>query len=416
VNEPSSKRSLILAAISVAAFELAKHLLLPEVPPLASALIAAIVAAAAIYFALGSGSTAAAPASSSDQKRYAPQPDELLRAVLASMREGIIVVNSQMEVILSNRAAANMFKLPEPIADLMASIPLVTMTRDPEINNAFKRALEENIAIEARAELAGSRSHIYLLNVIPIGRDLAVGTFFDITELERLERMRREFFANLSHELRTPLAAIMAWAETLIHGGFDDAKNRARFIEKLYKQAARMSRLIEDILDLSAIESGRVKLALEPVQLQEAACEALSPLWAKAAERKISVELSIPEELFVRADRTRLEQILRNLIDNAIKFNREGGSVTITARREDKSALVHIEDTGIGIDEQDLPRIFERLYRADRARHGAIEGSGLGLAIVKHLVRAHGGQVSVTSRVGHGSRFSFTLPLATPEE
>jgi two-component system phosphate regulon sensor histidine kinase PhoR len=251
--------------------------------------------------------------------------------------------------------------------------------------------------------------------VIPISRDLAVGTFFDITELERLERMRREFFANLSHELRTPLAAIMAWAETLIQGGLDDAENRARFVEKLYKQAARMSRLIEDILDLSAIESGRVKLALEPVQLQEAAREALSPLWAKATERSLSVELSIPGELFVRADRTRLEQILRNLIDNAIKFNREGGSVIITAQQEDNSALVHIEDTGIGIDEQDLPRIFERLYRADRARHASIEGSGLGLAIVKHLVRAHGGQLSVTSRVGHGSRFSFTLPLAPGE-
>lgn len=409
MNEPRSKRPLILAAISVAAFELLRHLVFPGVPPLASALMAAIAAAVAIYLALGSNSRAAAPAAGAKgQSPLAPAPDELLRAVLASLREGIIVVNSQMEVVLSNRAASEMFKLPEGASGM----PLVAATRDPEINNAFRRALEENIAIEARAELAGSRGRIYLLRVAPIGRDLAVGTFFDITELERLERMRKEFFANLSHELRTPLAAIMAWAETLISGGLDDPQNRARFVEKLYKQAARMNKLIEEILDLSAIESGRVKLALEPVQLRDAAREAVSPLWPKAAERNVSIELSIPEGLLVRADRMRLEQILRNLIDNAIKFNREGGSVTITAQEEDGHAIVHVEDTGIGIDEQDLPRIFERLYRADRSRSAGIQGSGLGLAIVKHLVRAHGGQVSVTSRVGRGSRFSFTLPLA----
>jgi two-component system phosphate regulon sensor histidine kinase PhoR len=245
---------------------------------------------------------------------------------------------------------------------------------------------------------------------------MAVGVFFDISQLERLERVRREFFANLSHELRTPLTAILAYADTLEAGGFDDPQNSKRFIEKLQKHATRMSKLISDISDLSAIESGEIHLALEPIRLRGAVADIIALAEARRRDCAVSFCLSVPENLFVQADRSRLEQILSNLIDNAVKFNRPGGLVTVKAENMGEKAVVVIEDTGVGIPTSDLPRIFERLYRADKSRSSRIEGTGLGLAIVKHLVQAHCGEITATSELGRGSHFTFTLPIAAHEE
>jgi two-component system, OmpR family, phosphate regulon sensor histidine kinase PhoR len=334
--------------------------------------------------------------------------NRLLSAVLATMREGVLIVNSEMRIVLYNDAAARIVKLPA----VFEPFRLVDATRDPSVNGAFRSALERRAAVEARVDMADHAARSFQLNVAPLGRDLAVGVFFDITQLERLERVRREFFANLSHELRTPLTAILAYSETLLGGAIDDRENNLRFIEKVHKHAARMSELISDISDLSAIESGQVKLTLGPVRLRSIVTEVFALTESRRGDSNVSLSVSVAENMRVLADQTRLEQILYNLIDNAVKFNSPGGSVAVTAEEQDGRVTIHVEDTGVGIPASDLPRVFERLYRADKSRSRRIEGTGLGLAIVKHLVQAHGGEVAARSEVGRGSRFTFTLPAA----
>jgi two-component system phosphate regulon sensor histidine kinase PhoR len=374
---------------------------------------------------------AVAVAMTDQQNLVTEETNRLLSGVLGTMREGVLIVDSQMSVVLYNQAATRFLKLPTgaggelstdgshpQIAKLTASrhrLRLVDATRDPMINDAFREALLKRSASEVRVELADTRPRVFQLNVAPLGKDLSVGIFFDITELERLERVRREFFANLSHELRTPLTAILAHSETLVSGAIDDPDNRLVFIEKLHRQAARMSELVSDISDLAAIESEQFALELEPVRLASAVTEVTGLLDAQARQHEVSFSVDVPETLTVLADRSRLEQILFNLIENGVKFNRPNGTVSIRASRGDDFATVIIEDTGLGIASTDLPRVFERLYRADKSRSGRTEGTGLGLAIVKHLVRAHHGDVTATSELGRGSRFTFTLPVATVE-
>jgi two-component system phosphate regulon sensor histidine kinase PhoR len=293
------------------------------------------------------------------------------------------------------------------------TIRLTDVTRDPAINTAFRSVLDKRVPVELRVDMADREHRSFQLNVAPLGDELAVGVFFDITQLERLERVRREFFANLSHELRTPLTAMLACSETLKAGAIDDPINRPRFVETLHKHALRMNALISDISDLSAIESGQVELTLKPVRLSRAVADVISLAEARRADSNLSFQISVPDKMSVQADRTRLDQILFNLVDNAVKFNRPGGSVRVYAEETGGLIRITVEDTGSGIAAIDLPRIFERLYRGDKSRSRKTEGAGLGLAIVKHLVHAHGGELSVVSELGQGSRFTFTLPVAT---
>src|SRR5262249_10463554 len=326
------------------------------------------------------------------------QTNRLLTGLLSTMREGVLIVDSDKRVVLYNRAAQRIVRLPESDSSMgrsSDSVRLVDTTRDPAINEAFRCALSEKRPSEVRVELAGADGRIFHLSVAPLGRDLAMGVFFDISRLEQLEKVRREFFANLSHELRTPLTAILANSETLLEGAIDDAENRLRFVERLHKHAARMSELVSDISDLSAIESGTIKLELEPFRLKTAVLDVIVLLEARRAGASVTVTVDVDDQTMVRADRTRIGQILYNLIDNAVKFNRPGGEVRVKAHREGELMNISVEDTGIGIAASDLPRVFERLYRADRSRSRRTEGTGLGLAIVKHLVQAHGGEVSV---------------------
>ncbi len=431
-------------------YETIKTALFPHMSVVGSHLITVIVASVMTFFVsrYALSHYGGALAEIERQTVMSEETNRLLSAVLATMREGVVIVNSDTRIVLYNDAAAGIFKLAtglagetsraarsfagngnrdtEPAAEeAPVSVPfppllttessrprLVDATRDPAINAAFRRALEEKTSVEARVEMADFEGRSFQLNVSPLGPRLAVGVFFDITQLERLERVRREFFANLSHELRTPLTAILAYSETLLGGAMDDRENNTRFVEKLHKHAARMSELISDISDLSAIESGQVKLTPGPVRLKNIVSEVIALLEARRSGCSVSFSVSVPEHLFVQADRTRLEQILYNLVDNAVKFNKPCGSVTVTAEPGGERVAIHIEDTGSGIAAADLPRVFERLYRADKSRSQTTEGTGLGLAIVKHLVHAHGGEVSATSELGSGSRFTFTLPVA----
>ena len=237
----------------------------------------------------------------------------------------------------------------------------------------------------------------------------AVGVLFDVTRLDRLEIVRQEFLANVSHELRTPLTSILASAETLETGAVENAENSRRFLSIIQKNATRMERLIHDLLELGAIEGGSVSVNPETVQLKSLVDDVMSTLAMAAAERTVALRNLVPTNAQVTADPHRLVQMLTNLIDNAIKFNREGGTVTIEHERNG-SDRISVTDTGEGISPQHLDRLFERFYRVDRARSRDLGGTGLGLAIVKHLAKAHGGEVSVTSRIGEGTQFTIELP------
>jgi two-component system phosphate regulon sensor histidine kinase PhoR len=343
--------------------------------------------------------------------------NQLMEAILEGMLEGIIAIDKETEVTLYNRAAARIFGLPLASGGLPAP-RLIEVTRNPDINDAFRRVLKNREPVVRRVEVRRRELRIFELHVNPIGaRSLdapgngAAGVFFDITELERLERVRRDFFGNLSHELRTPLTAILAYIETLLDGAIEDPENRLRFLAIIQKHAVRMQALVRDITDLSMIESGEISLRIEVHDLHQMVDEVFTLASVRAEQMGVSLRNRVPRGFKIYADRYRLEQILSNLVDNAVKFNVRGGEVEISVDPGSEGAsVIRVVDTGHGIPAADLERVFERFYRADRSRSREVGGSGLGLAIVKHLARVHGGTASVESELGRGSTFTITLP------
>lgn len=337
---------------------------------------------------------------------------KLFEATLGGMREGLLVVDSDLRVVASNPAAYRLFNLASGKLD---SRRLTELTRNPAIYSAFLDALRGNERSGVKVETHDPGRRVFDLRVVPIGgagKEIpagAIGVFFDITQLERLERVRQEFLSNVSHELRTPLTAILAFVETLEAGALDDLENSERFLAIIRKNAARMQDLIDDILELSAIESGTTGVQSRPVELQPLANDVITALDAQAKSRQVTVRNEVSPGTKVFADPRRLEQMLTNLVENAIKFNREGGEVVIECENGIRSRI-RVRDTGEGIPAQHLDRLFERFYRIDRARSRELGGTGLGLAIVKHLARAHGGEVRVQSELGQGSVFEIDLP------
>jgi two-component system phosphate regulon sensor histidine kinase PhoR len=239
--------------------------------------------------------------------------------------------------------------------------------------------------------------------------------FHDVTRLKELESIRKEFVGNVSHELRTPLSLIKGFAQTLLDGAKDDPEQGARFLQKIDKHSDRLLFLIEDLLAISRLESGQIALNLQPVRLRETAQRVLDDLGARAAARKTALENYIAPEILVWADADRLQQVFFNLTENAIKYGRSEGRVTLGARGgPGQKVEVVVADDGPGIPPESLDRVFERFYRVDRARSRESGGTGLGLAIVKHIVQAHGGEAWVKSEMGRGASFYFTLPKQAP--
>jgi two-component system phosphate regulon sensor histidine kinase PhoR len=359
------------------------------------------------------------PAANTVEQKATPELGfgKLFDATINGMREGLVIVDEDMRVIVSNRAAHEFF----PIAGVrLNSQRLTELTRNTQIYNAFRDALADTTETSGlRIEMPDRR--MFDLRVVPLAETVgsgsrgAVGVFFDITRLERLEKVRQEFLSNVSHELRTPLTAILAFIETLETGGLDDKENSQRFLQIIRKNAARMHVLIDDILELSAIEAGNVKVMQEEIELHHIVHDVVNALTAKATARSVTIVNNVGTHVTVFADPRRLEQMLTNLVDNAIKFNREGGSVTIRYQNGDRDRIL-VEDTGEGIPAQHLERLFERFYRVDRARSRELGGTGLGLAIVKHLAMAHAGEVTVESKLGSGSVFMIDLPKSKSRE
>jgi two-component system phosphate regulon sensor histidine kinase PhoR len=351
---------------------------------------------------------------------------ELVEAMMNSMREGMLVVDGDLRVAAANAAARAIFEVAEGGATTtQRRPPLGELTRNPAVLSAYLAAVERGERVEVKVEMADAERRVFDLRVAPLqprgtaaqgAARGAVGVFFDITRLERLERVRQEFLSNVSHELRTPLTAIRAFVETLAGGALDDADNNRRFLSIIDRNAARMHSLIDDILELSAIESGTATVEARPVRLRPLIGDVLTALAARAAERRVTLHNEVAEDVSVYADARRLEQMLTNLCDNAIKFTAEGGTVRIAHERAADRDRISVADTGEGIAPAHIQRIFERFYRVDRARSRSLGGTGLGLAIVKHLARAHGGEASVRSIPGEGSTFTIELPHSVNAE
>lgn len=349
----------------------------------------------------------------------------LLEVTMDSMREAVLVIDSAMRVVALNTSARNVFRA-EGAARPVSPRHLSDLTRNPAIYSAFAAAVARGERAEVKVETArgDGDQRTYEMHVAPLrqrevvyGSDVrgAVAVLFDITRLERLERVRQEFLSNVSHELRTPLTAILTFVETLEAGALDEPENSRRFLAVIRRNAERMHVLINDILELSAIEAGTVTVEPSQVRLSSLVGDCFTALAASAEERRVHLRNEVASDVFVRADARRLEQMLTNLVDNAVKFNRDGGEVRVSHERGETRDRILVSDTGEGIAPEHLPRIFERFYRVDRARSRALGGTGLGLAIVKHLARAHGGEASVRSTPGQGSTFTIELPLAHEE-
>jgi two-component system phosphate regulon sensor histidine kinase PhoR len=333
-----------------------------------------------------------------------------LQKLLDATRESVLIVDASRRIIASNQAAHDAFARHN---DSLQDRRLSEMIRDLHLHEAFSSALQHEKSSDIKMDFIGGEKRSYDIHVSPINLDgapHAIGVFYDVTQIERLERVRQEFLSNISHELRTPLTSIMAFVETLEDGAIDDKENNRRFLGVIRRNAERMHGLIADILELSMIESGNVSIETKPVRLFNLVEEVFTALSSKATAREITLINKVSEDIKISADPVRLEQMLTNLIDNGIKFNRPAGSVTVSVDQTAEKTSISITDTGEGIFPDHLSRVFERFYRADRGRTREVGGTGLGLAIVKHLARLHDGEVSVSSALSRGTTFIIELP------
>ena len=337
-----------------------------------------------------------------------------LAAVLDQMEEAVVAVDAGGAVLVVNPALSRLLGVDAALARGRRYLETV---RHNGIARMLGAVLRDGRPAAAEIRLFAPEELVFDAHAAPMMQGGRVGgallVLHDITRLRRLEAMRRDFVANVSHELRTPLASIQGYAETLRDGALEDEAHRLEFVKTIEEQAIRLSKLVDDLLDLSAIESGHrppklVSSALAPL-LQSAAKDAAPA----AAERGVRVLVAEMRELPpTRSDADQLRQVLANLIDNAVKYNEPGGAVELSARAEGGEIVVSVRDTGVGIPEADLPRVFERFYRVDKSRSRDAGGTGLGLAIVKHLIEAQGGRVWAESRQPGGSTFFFSLKAA----
>jgi two-component system, OmpR family, phosphate regulon sensor histidine kinase PhoR len=350
-------------------------------------------------------------------------------AILRSMVEGVAVVDTRERLIFFNRAFAGILNLDgersegRPLIEVIRNSQLVALIRkalqgeeglQADIAMGFVQQRSFSVTAAAVNPLDSAAARVNPAKAEPAKASGAVVVLHDVTELRRLERVRQDFVANVSHEFKTPLTAIQGFAETLLAGAIDDPTNNRRFLEIIREHAARLARLTDDLMKLARIEAGKLELQFSPVNLADVAegCEETAAM--KAGRKQIALEMNVPATLpLVRGNANLLHEVLQNLLDNAVQYTHPGGKITVTAQPRERDVVVTVADTGIGIPLADQERIFERFYRVDAARSREAGGTGLGLSIAKHIVESHGGRISVESEIGAGSKFSFSIPLAS---
>jgi two-component system, OmpR family, phosphate regulon sensor histidine kinase PhoR len=328
-----------------------------------------------------------------------------MSAILSQMSDGIVLIDAEGKISLINNAAKNIFMIKEEKSIGSAFIEAV---HDYELNELLSRCMKAKTECTGSVEVVETKQFLLAI-ATPLEGGGCLLLLQNLTELKRLDAIKRDLSANISHELRLPIASIKALSETLSEGAINDSSVAKEFVGQINAEADRLAQMVQELGDLSQIESGQAPLAKQKTDIGEFIHRAVERLSPQADRAGLSIKIDIASELPpVAADRGRIEQVLVNLLHNSMKFTPSGGSITISATPAGDSVQVSIRDTGVGISADDLPRIFERFYKADRARSGG--GTGLGLAIVKHIIEAHGGKVWAQSVEGKGATFTFTLP------
>ena len=340
----------------------------------------------------------------------------LSSAILASMVEGVAVVNSNERLLFANDGFAEILELDAPPK---SGSSLVEIVRQTELIEAVRVVVAGAPRVEAEISTGTLRQRFFAVTVASVRAmetSGAVIVLHDITDLRKLERIRRDFVANVSHEFKTPLTAIQGFAETLLAGAIEDPQNRIRFLQIILEHSRRLARLTDDLLELSKMDADRLDLELDRLSVSQFVQSCMETTQRSAKEKNLSVSVDLQGTLpDIAADRRRLAEVLQNLLDNAIQYTPSGGRIKVSAVSDREEVTFTVSDTGIGIPKVDQPRIFERFYRVDVARSREVGGTGLGLSIAKHLVEAHGGRIWVDSEVGQGSHFHFTVPVFQPQ-
>jgi two-component system phosphate regulon sensor histidine kinase PhoR len=332
-----------------------------------------------------------------------------LATVLTNLTDGVVMTDAEEKLLLTNPAAERLFNFKK---ENVNGHPLIEAVHDYEIDEIVKKCL--STTHEQTAQLETNGRFIRVIAVpITTGRSYSTLVLFqDLTELRNLQTMRRELIGNISHDLRTPIAGIKAMVETLQDTAIDDKQVALDFLTRINGEVDRLTQMVTELTELSHIETGKAELRRVPTNLNYLIEEVVGQMRPQAESKPVTITTDFNSNLpVIKVDKDRIRQTLTNLVHNAIKFNNPGGKVTITTTFHNESAIVSMSDTGIGISKEDLPHIFERFYKADKARSQG--GSGLGLAIAKHTIQAHGGNISVKSEEGKGTTITFDLPLNT---
>jgi two-component system, OmpR family, phosphate regulon sensor histidine kinase PhoR len=347
--------------------------------------------------------------------RTADAEKRKLESVFSNMREGVMVLDAENRIESVNRGMEEMTGRPH--GDVIRKT-LLEAFRNIKLHDALERFREKEETVCEEIGLGDYRPVMMDMTISAIrgetdGEQKTMLVFHDVTRLKKLERIRTDFVANITHEIRTPLTAIIGFVETLQRGAVDDREKTLEFLRTINENAQRLNRLVDDLLTLSGIELGETNFHLERMTMEDALGQALSVVAERISEKKLKLLKEIRQDLPpIRADRDRLIQILLNILDNAVKFTPEGGTITVTASPDaEEDLIVRIADTGVGIPKGEIPRLGERFYRADKTRSRELGGTGLGLSIVKHLMKVHQGRMTIESSLGRGTTVSLHFPI-----